>query len=186
MDRESIPPSVSAFPLRSSVLSPVVLLLVAPACRVLGQRDLAAWKAEHGIVDTADTGDSGPPPNMEPPELLCSESWGVVDSSMDDELRYVSAASGMGLLFWFEGPTDLCSMGCDIDWVSPYYFTSNEVYNVEEDWFDLPYRLVEGERVYAYFYVDPQTDDPQGELGTCWVETAAGTRQTRLGIAKEG
>jgi hypothetical protein len=156
-------------------------LLCLQACQVLGPGDLSAWKTDHGIVDSDARVDTGLP--MEPPDALCSEAWGRVSSAMDDEdTRYFMAGSGSALLFWFEGPTDVCEIGCTVDWVEPYYLTSHDNYTLEEYWLEAPYRLADDERIYAYFYVIPSADDPQGEHGECWVQTSAGRRSFGLQI----
>jgi hypothetical protein len=151
------------------------VLLASGGCHVLGPGDLQAWKDAHGIADSAETADTGPSLPQEPTPEPCDGAWGRIQSAMDDEdvPRTVSVGSGMALLFWFQGYTDLCAIGCTVDWVEPLYFTSNENYSIEDDWLTLPYRLSQGERVYAYFYLHPDSGQTPGDSGTCTVETSA-------------
>jgi hypothetical protein len=157
-------------------------LLPWTGCRMLGQDDLAAWKAEHGIVDSEDPTDTGLP--LDPPAQLCSEPWGRVNSSMgpDEELRTVQAGSAYALIYWFEGPVDVCDLGCTVDWVQEPYLTSDENYTLEEFWLETPQRLEVEQRVWALFYLRPDAEETPGEQGECWVETSAGTRSFPVGI----
>ena len=158
-----------------------IALLLCQGCRVLGPTDVEGWKQAHGMRDSGDTGQELP---QDPPKQLCSEAWGTVSSGMEGDLRSVLPGSGMALLFWFEGPTDVCDIGCEVDWVDPTYLTADENYTLEEYWLDLPYRIGDDERVYAYFYVAPGEDETPGTEGGCWVETSAGTRTHRVAVAK--
>lgn len=165
---------------QSTPLALLVLVLCA-GCKVLGPEDLDAWKQAHGIGDSGDTGEPLP---MDPPEELCSEAWGRVTSGMEGESRSVMAGSLMALLFWIEGPNDICDIGCDVDWVAPVYLTADDNYTLEEYWLDLPYRTVDEEQVYAYYQVAPAGDETPGEQGTCWVETSAGTLYHYVSVMK--
>lgn len=164
----------------------LILLALLPClgCRVLGQDDLAAWKADHGIVDSGPGADTGLP--LDPPDELCSEPWGRLNTTMDadEQLRTVQAGSQLVLGFTFGGPVDICALGCDVDWVQSPYLTTDKNYTLEEFWVDVPARLAEEDLVYAMFHVVPDADETPGELGECWVETSAGTRSAPLGIMK--
>ena len=166
---------------RASSLT-LLVLSFSVGCRVLDQADLTAWKQDHGIVDSDARVDTGLP--MEPTEDLCTDPWGRVSSAMDDEEwpRTVQAGSAAALMFWFEGPTDLCELGCDVEWVDAPYVTSDENYTLEEFWIDLPYRHMGEERFYAYYYLNPDPDETPGEQGECWVDTSAGRRSFQVQI----
>ncbi len=160
-------------------------LLLCGGCRVLSQDDLTAWKADHGINETGGTIDTGLP--LEPPDELCSEPWGRLNTNLDrdEQLRTVQAGSGMALMFYFYGPVDVCDLGCENDWVPNPYLTTDKNYTLEEFWVDPPVRLESvDDVVYAMFYVLPPKDAEQGTHFECWVETSAGTRTLPLGIMK--
>jgi hypothetical protein len=164
----------------------IAALLLPAGCRMLGPDELSAWKAEHGIPDTSgDAHDTGLP--LDPPDELCTEPWGRVVSSMEreEDVRSVQAGSSYALMYWFEGPADLCDLGCTVDWVDePYLTTNGKNYTLEEDWVDHPLRLAVQERVYALFYLRPDAGQTPGEQGSCWVETSAGTRSFPVQIIK--
>ncbi len=162
-----------------------LVLLGSSGCRVLGQDDLTAWKRDHGIADTWTGADTGLP--LDPPDELCSEPWGRLNTSMDvdEQLRTVQAGSQMVLGFWFTGPVDICAMGCDVDWVQEPYLTTSKNYTDEDFWVDVPARLIDEDNlVYAMLHVLPPKDTTPGEQGECWVETSAGTRSAPIGIMK--
>ena len=151
------------------------LLLMALACHppypdtALPEGDTDADTDTDADADTDTDGDVD-----NPPEDLCSEAWGWVDTELslqqDGKVLTVVAPSDAFMMYSFEGQADLCDQNCSADWLDEMSITDTKARETE---FPLPLRMDKGDLYYAYFRMQV----PEKAAGTtehCFVDTSAG------------
>ncbi len=111
-----------------------------------------------GDADTDTDADSDTDADTDlPPEELCSENWGWIDTQLSVDKDFVRHA-------------DLCEMMCSARWLEEYYITDSEAHH---NVIQVPLRVEKGETWYAYVHVNVPGDAGAGEE-ECYVATTAG------------
>ncbi len=111
-----------------------------------------------------------------PPEQLCSEPWGVIETTLaaeaDEDVRWVSPGVETFLMFPVTGQADLCAYSCTGSWLQDeYYITDSSIYETQVE---LPLRIDEDDEHWAFVHTDPPEDEPDADE-YCSLETSAGT-----------
>jgi hypothetical protein len=127
-----------------------------------------------GDADTDTDADSDTDADTDlPPEELCSENWGWIDTQLSVDKDFVlnlDPGDELHLTYAIEGHADLCEMMCSARWLEEYYITDSEAHH---NVIQVPLRVEKGETWYAYVHVNVPGDAGAGEE-ECYVATTAG------------
>jgi hypothetical protein len=128
-----------------------------------------------GDTDTDADADSDTDADTDnPPEQLCTEPWGWVDTPLTleqgEKVLEVLAPSDAYLMYDLEGQADLCEIDCSPHWLDELFITDSET---RETVIDLPVRMEKGDHYWAFFRVNPPEQEGDS-VEHCYVDTSAG------------